>query len=161
LNVRVYNCLRRAGITTVGEVLESLSKGEDELLSIRNFGSKSLDELKERLLELKLMPSDQPGEGEGVAGEVTEGPPVAEEKMPGEEEEEVARPEQGRAVEEEGEEVLPDVSETEAAEEEDEAVEEIADEAAAVGEEVEEGLRLDEQLAAALRKAMMGGGAGR
>ncbi len=161
LNVRVYNCLRRAGIITVGEVLESLSKGEDELLSIRNFGSKSLDELKERLLELKLMPSAQPGEGEGVAGEVTEGPPVAEEEAPGVEEEEVARPEQARAVEEEGEEVLPDVSETEAAEEEDEAVEEIADEAAAVGEEVEEGLRLDEQLAAALRKAMMGGGAGR
>ena len=163
LNVRVYNCLRRAGITTVGEVLESLSKGEDELLSIRNFGSKSLSELKERLLELNLMPSDQPGEGEGegVAGEVTEGPPVAEEEAPGKEEEEVARPEQAGTAEKEGEEVLPDVSETEAAEEVDEAVEEIADEAAAVGEEVEEGLRLNEQLAAALRKAMMGGGAGR
>ena len=49
LTVRAFNCLKRAGITKVGEVLEKLERDEDELLSIRNFGQKSLDELKEKL----------------------------------------------------------------------------------------------------------------
>ncbi len=49
LSVRAYNCLKRAGITKVGEVLERLQKGKDEILAIRNFGQKSLDELVERL----------------------------------------------------------------------------------------------------------------
>jgi DNA-directed RNA polymerase subunit alpha len=49
LTVRAFNCLKRAGITKVGEVLEKLDRDEDELLSIRNFGQKSLDELKEKL----------------------------------------------------------------------------------------------------------------
>ena len=51
LSVRAYNCLKRAGITKVGEVLERLNKGEEEILSIRNFGRKSLEELVERLEE--------------------------------------------------------------------------------------------------------------
>jgi DNA-directed RNA polymerase subunit alpha len=49
LSVRAFNCLKRAGITKVGEILEKLERDEDELLSIRNFGQKSLDELKEKL----------------------------------------------------------------------------------------------------------------
>ena len=49
LTVRAYNCLKRAGITQVGEVLEKLQKGEDEILAIRNFGQKSLDELRDKL----------------------------------------------------------------------------------------------------------------
>ncbi len=49
LSVRAYNCLKRAGITKVGEVVEKLQKGKDEILTIRNFGQKSLDELMERL----------------------------------------------------------------------------------------------------------------
>ncbi|MGQ9585424.1 MAG: DNA-directed RNA polymerase subunit alpha [Anaerolineae bacterium] len=49
LSVRAYNCLKRAGITKVGEVLHRLQKGRDELLTIRNFGQKSLDELMEKL----------------------------------------------------------------------------------------------------------------
>lgn len=49
LSVRAYNCLKRAGITKVGEVLEKLRKGDEEMLVIRNFGRKSLDELKEAL----------------------------------------------------------------------------------------------------------------
>jgi DNA-directed RNA polymerase subunit alpha len=49
LTVRAYNCLKRAGITQVGEVLEKLQQGEDEILSIRNFGQKSLEELIEKL----------------------------------------------------------------------------------------------------------------
>ncbi len=51
LTVRAYNCLKRAGITKVGEILEKLEKGQDEILAIRNFGRKSLDELMERLQE--------------------------------------------------------------------------------------------------------------
>ena len=51
LSVRVFNSLKRTGITTVGEVLDMLEKGPDAMLSIRNFGEKSLDELKERLRE--------------------------------------------------------------------------------------------------------------
>jgi len=49
LSVRAYNCLKRAGITKVGEILEKMAEGEDEILTIRNFGKKSLVELKERL----------------------------------------------------------------------------------------------------------------
>jgi DNA-directed RNA polymerase subunit alpha len=51
LSVRVFNSLRRTGITSVGEVLEMLALGEETLLTIRNFGQKSLDELTERLEE--------------------------------------------------------------------------------------------------------------
>jgi DNA-directed RNA polymerase subunit alpha len=51
LSVRVYNCLKRTGITRVGEVLERLEKGRDEMLAIRNFGTKSLQELEEKLKE--------------------------------------------------------------------------------------------------------------
>jgi len=49
LSVRAYNCLKRAGIGTVGEVLEKLAVDEEEILTIRNFGQKSLDELKAKL----------------------------------------------------------------------------------------------------------------
>jgi hypothetical protein len=49
LSVRVYNSLKRTGITTVGEVLDLLNKGIEEPLAIRNFGDKSLEELRERL----------------------------------------------------------------------------------------------------------------
>lgn len=56
LSVRAYNCLKRSGLMTVGQVLE---KSEDELLSLRNFGRKSYDELRERLVELGFLePSD-------------------------------------------------------------------------------------------------------
>jgi DNA-directed RNA polymerase subunit alpha len=49
LSVRAFNCLKRAGITKVGEILERLQRDERELLAIRNFGQKSLEELKEKL----------------------------------------------------------------------------------------------------------------
>ena len=41
--------MKRAGIVTVGEVLELLEKGEDAIMSIRNFGDKSLDELQQKM----------------------------------------------------------------------------------------------------------------
>ncbi len=52
LSMRAYNCLKRAGITRVGEVLRKLEVGGDnEMLAIRNFGRKSLDELIDKLRE--------------------------------------------------------------------------------------------------------------
>jgi DNA-directed RNA polymerase subunit alpha len=51
LSVRTLNALRRGGITTVGELI---TKGEKELLSLRNFGQKSKRELDERLQALGL-----------------------------------------------------------------------------------------------------------
>jgi DNA-directed RNA polymerase subunit alpha len=60
LSVRVFNSLKRTGITTVGEVLEMLDKGADAMLSIRNFGEKSLDELRERLQEKGYLDDESP-----------------------------------------------------------------------------------------------------
>jgi len=51
LSVRAMNCLRRSGITTVGELV---STGKKELLSLRNFGQKSKQEVEERLKTLGL-----------------------------------------------------------------------------------------------------------
>ncbi len=51
LTVRVFNALKRTGITTVGDVLELLEKGESAMLSIRNFGDKSLAELKAAMVD--------------------------------------------------------------------------------------------------------------
>lgn len=51
LSVRTMNCLRRGGITTVGEVL---SRGEKGLLSLRNFGQKAKQEIEESLNALGL-----------------------------------------------------------------------------------------------------------
>ena len=51
LSVRVFNSLKRTGITTVGDVLDLLEKGESAVMSIRNFGEKSLDELRQKMRE--------------------------------------------------------------------------------------------------------------
>ncbi len=48
LSVRAFNCLKANDISTVGQLL---GKKEEELLSLRNFGRKSLDEIKEKLVE--------------------------------------------------------------------------------------------------------------
>jgi DNA-directed RNA polymerase subunit alpha len=51
LSVRVFNSLKRTGITTVGDVLDLLDKGDTAVMSIRNFGEKSLDELRQKMVE--------------------------------------------------------------------------------------------------------------
>ncbi|HUK76970.1 MAG TPA: DNA-directed RNA polymerase subunit alpha [Thermoleophilia bacterium] len=51
LGVRSYNCLKREGIQTVGDLV---TKTEAELLNIPNFGKKSIDEVKEKLAERGL-----------------------------------------------------------------------------------------------------------
>ena len=54
LSVRAYNCLKRSGITKVGQVL---TMQEEDLLAVRNFGEKSLNELKDSLMERHLLPT--------------------------------------------------------------------------------------------------------
>jgi len=63
LSVRTSNALRRGGITIVGEVLE---RGEKGLLSLRNFGEKSMQELVEHLnaVGVSLTPEAESGEEE-------------------------------------------------------------------------------------------------
>jgi DNA-directed RNA polymerase subunit alpha len=71
LSVRAYNCLKRAGITRVGEILDKLAKGQSELLAIRNFGQKSFDELLEKLRDKGYIPdesSEVPTNADTAAG---------------------------------------------------------------------------------------------
>ncbi len=49
MSVRSYNCLKREGIHTVGELV---TRSEADLMDIRNFGAKSIDEVKAKLIEL-------------------------------------------------------------------------------------------------------------
>ena len=51
LSLRAYNCLKREGINTVGDLIQ---RSEAELMDIRNFGQKSIDEVKGKLEELGL-----------------------------------------------------------------------------------------------------------
>jgi DNA-directed RNA polymerase subunit alpha len=51
LSVRSYNCLKRAGINTVGELC---SRTEEEMMKVRNLGRKSLEEVVEKLQALGL-----------------------------------------------------------------------------------------------------------
>jgi len=55
LTVRSYNCLKREGINTVGELI---SRNEADLLDIRNFGQKSIDEVKMKLAGMGLALKD-------------------------------------------------------------------------------------------------------
>jgi len=58
LSVRSYNCLKRAGINTVEELIK---RTEQDIMKVRNLGKKSLQEIKEKLaaLDLSLRPSDE------------------------------------------------------------------------------------------------------
>ncbi|GIK57274.1 MAG: DNA-directed RNA polymerase subunit alpha [Chloroflexota bacterium] len=58
LSVRVFNSLKRTGITKVGEMLDMLDRGEETMLAIRNFGEKSLDELKAQLRVKGFLPEE-------------------------------------------------------------------------------------------------------
>lgn len=51
LSVRSYNCLKRAGINTLGELIE---KSEEDMMRVRNLGKKSLKEVKQKLEEMNL-----------------------------------------------------------------------------------------------------------
>lgn len=61
LSVRTFNCLKRAGITKVGELLEM---SEQELLRIRNLGHKALEEVREQLRVLGFVSEEEVPDGE-------------------------------------------------------------------------------------------------
>ena len=58
LSVRSYNCLKRAGINTVHDLTE---KTQEEMIKVRNLGSKSLEEVLNKIdsLGLSLAPSEE------------------------------------------------------------------------------------------------------
>jgi DNA-directed RNA polymerase subunit alpha len=51
LSVRAFNCLKRAGINTVGELVQ---KDQDDMMKVRNLGKKSLEEVEQKLAVLGL-----------------------------------------------------------------------------------------------------------
>ena len=57
LTVRSYNCLKREGIHSVGELV---ARSEPDLMDIRNFGAKSIDEVKAKLASMGLALKDSP-----------------------------------------------------------------------------------------------------
>lgn len=64
LSVRVFNSLKRTGITSIGDVIDMLQRGSDAMLAIRNFGEKSLDELVTKLREKGYYPGDDDEDSE-------------------------------------------------------------------------------------------------
>ncbi len=58
LSVRVYNSLKRTGISTIGDLLDMMEKSGGNLMSLRNFGEKSMTELKDKLRGRGLLPME-------------------------------------------------------------------------------------------------------
>ena len=58
LSVRAYNCLKRAGINTVSELVQ---RNQEDMMKVRNLGRKSLEEVEQKLqaLNLALKPSEE------------------------------------------------------------------------------------------------------
>lgn len=69
LSVRVYNALKRTGISTIGDLLDMIEKNGGTLTNLRNFGEKSMAELKEKLRGRGLWPRepDEPAEATEAA----------------------------------------------------------------------------------------------
>lgn len=59
LSVRVFNSLKRTGVSNIGDVIDLLEKGEGAMLSIRNFGEKSLTELKAKMIEKGFLEDEE------------------------------------------------------------------------------------------------------
>jgi DNA-directed RNA polymerase subunit alpha len=62
LSVRVYNALKRTGISTVGELLEMMERSGGDLTGLRNFGDKSMAELKDKLRARGLLAQEEANE---------------------------------------------------------------------------------------------------
>jgi DNA-directed RNA polymerase subunit alpha len=68
LSTRTYNCLKRADITKVGQVLEM---DEKALLSVRNLGQKSMEEIRDKLIERGYIPKSSVAVGSNGVEPVT------------------------------------------------------------------------------------------
>jgi len=66
LSVRTFNCLKRAGITKVGELLE---KNDEELLGIKNFGQKALEEVRDKLFDMGFISANDSVSSDGQVGQ--------------------------------------------------------------------------------------------
>ena len=69
LSVRVYNALKRTGISTIGDLLDMIEKNGGTLTNLRNFGEKSMSELKEKLRGRGLWPREPEDEAPLPVGE--------------------------------------------------------------------------------------------
>ena len=69
LSVRVYNALKRTGISSIGDLLDMIDKNGGTLTNLRNFGEKSMTELKEKLRARGLWPSEPDDDTPLVVGE--------------------------------------------------------------------------------------------
>ena len=98
LSTRVYNSLNQAGITNVGDILEKLAEGDKEMLAIKNFGPKSLAELKDRLQAKGFIPVKEEGEIEAISKEQVEVVEVEKMELAAQEVEEVAKVAEAAAV---------------------------------------------------------------
>lgn len=111
LSVRAYNCLKRSGITKIGQLLEM---SEEDLLAVRNFGQKSLDELKQRLEAMGYTTRSEGAEGaEGEAGGAAVGEAEEGEESEAADEGEMTAEDVGPTVYEEPEEVEAGVEDEE------------------------------------------------
>ncbi len=93
LSPRTLNCLKRAHITKVGQVLEM---SNEEILKIKNFGTKSLEELLNRLREEEMLSEEEWARRTGASVELKIGQDAKDEDQQEEED-------QGQVVEDEGE----------------------------------------------------------
>ena len=75
LSQRTYNCLKRSQITKVGQILQM---SEDELLALRNFGQKSLEELRSKLRQHGFLTDEEVSAAEARAEEAGEEPAADE-----------------------------------------------------------------------------------
>lgn len=82
LSKRVYNCLIKAGITDLKQLLEKLNQGDEEMLALPGFGPKSLAEVKEKLQAASLALAEAEEEEEPEL--VEEVGPLAETELAGE-----------------------------------------------------------------------------
>jgi len=57
LSERVYKALDEAGLVTIGDVVKKLEAGDRELLAVEGFGPKALEEVKDRLQAIGLVPA--------------------------------------------------------------------------------------------------------
>ncbi len=75
LTTRTSNCLRRADITKIGQLLQMDQK---DLLAVRNLGQKSIDEIREKLIEHKFLSVSEPSDEVAVTNGAAEPAAVTE-----------------------------------------------------------------------------------
>jgi len=95
LSTRVYNSLNQAGFATVEEILEKLAEGDKKMLATKNFGPKSLDELKDKLQAKGFIPVEEVEEVKEIEAVIEEPVEAVEEEVA-----EVAAPEVEEVAEE-------------------------------------------------------------